>query len=225
MRDIIRRYSKPDPHLVERFRALGTATVYEAAGQRGNMDPAIKPAYPGARLCGPAVTVKCHVGDNLMLHKAVTVAGPGDVLVATIDNHLGVGAWGEILVTAAKARGIAGLVIDGAVRDTESYSRHDFPVFSRGVAIGAASKKLGGTINHPIVCGNVLVEPGDIVLGDADGVVVVPKDRAQSVLQASLERERQEADLMERLKNGATTLELLGLDTVLQALGLTEEEA
>lgn len=224
MNDIIRRYTKPDPRIVEGFRTLGTATVYEAAGQTGNMDPEIKPAYPGARLCGTAVTVKCRVGDNLMLHKAVTVAGPGDVLVATIDNHLGVGAWGEILVTAAKVRGIVGLVIDGAVRDTEAYGKHGFPVFSRGASVGSPSKKHGGTINHPIVCGNVVVEPGDIVIGDADGVVVVPKARAREVLDAALERERREAALMERLKAGATTLELLGLNAILESLGLTEEE-
>src|SRR5690606_9579088 len=102
----------------------------------------------------------------LMLHKAVTVAGPGDVLVVNIGNDLGIGAWGEILATAAKVRGIAGLVIDGAVRDSESYIKHDFPVFSRGVSVGAPSKQHRGTINHPIVCGNVLVEPGDIILGD-----------------------------------------------------------
>lgn len=224
MKDIIRRYAKPDPQIVEGFRALSTATVYEAAGQLGKMDPQIKPTYSGAQLCGPAVTVKCHVGDNLMLHKAVTVAGPGDILVVTIDNHLGAGAWGEILLTAAKARGIAGLVIDGAVRDTGSYLKHDFPVFARGIAIGATTKKHGGTINHPIVCGNVLVNPGDIVLGDADGVVVVPKARAQAVLESSLERERKEAALMQQLRAGATTLELLGLNEALQSLGLTEEE-
>ena len=223
MTHVLHKYSKVPSDLVVAFRDLAAATIYEAAGQTGMLDPRIKPIYPGARVCGTAVTVECHVGDNLMLHKAVTVAGPGDVLVATIGEHTKAGAWGEILVTAAEARGIAGLVIDGAVRDAEAIEAHQFPVFARGLCIGATMKRNVGRINHPLVCGNALINPGDIILGDGDGVVVVPKDRAKAILDAALAREAREAVLMEKLRQHVTTLELLDLERVLAELGLSEE--
>lgn len=224
MTDVVRHYAKPDPDLVAKFRGLGAATVYEAAGQKGKMDPAIRPVYQGATLLGTAVTVECHVGDNLMLHKAVTVAGPGDVLVASMGNHTEAGAWGEILATAAQVRGIVGFVGDGGVRDIDTFIRDDFPVFSRSISVGATMKKNKGTINHPIVCGNVRVNPGDIVIGDADGVVIVSKEEAEEVLKESIAREEAEAELLKKLKAGSTTLELLDLEKVLEQLGLTEEE-
>jgi 4-hydroxy-4-methyl-2-oxoglutarate aldolase len=219
-----RQYAKVPRDLVEAFRDLASATIYEAAGQTGMLDPGIKPVYPQARVCGTAVTVQCHVGDNLMLHKGVTVAGPGDVLVATIGEHVRAGAWGEILVTAAKARGITGLVIDGGVRDVEAIETHKFPVFARGICIGATMKKSIGKINHSIVCGGALINPGDLIVGDRDGVVVVPKERAQEILDESLAREAREAVLMEKLRGKAvTTLELLNLEVVLKNAGLVQE--
>ena len=223
MTHILRKYSKVPGDLVNAFRNLATATIYEAAGQMGMVDPEIRAIYRGARVCGTAVTVECHVGDNLMLHKAVTVAGPGDILVATIGEHTKAGAWGEILVTAAEARGISGLVIDGAVRDAEAIEVHQFPVFARGLCIGATMKRNIGRINHPLVCGNALVEPGDLVIGDRDGVVVVPIEKAQEILANALAREAREAILMEKLRQQVTTLELLGLERILAELGLTEE--
>jgi 4-hydroxy-4-methyl-2-oxoglutarate aldolase len=224
MNHVVRNFEKPSQGIVPAFAELSTASIYEAAGQSGMMDPAIRAIYPAARICGTAVTVRCHVGDNLMLHKAVTVAKPGDVLVATIGNHLGAGAWGEILTVAAMARGIKGLVIDGAVRDVEAMQRRDFPVFARGVCIGATMKRNIGTINHPIICGNMLVEAGDIIVADPDGVVVVPRREAEQVLASTRDREAKEAILMQQLQAGATTLELLNLESVLNDLGLTEDE-
>lgn len=223
MAHVYRKINRADSVLVEAFAKQESATVYEAAGQVGMMDPAIKPVYPEANVCGTAVTVKCHPGDNLMLHKAVTVAKPGDVLVATIGKHTEAGAWGEILATAAMARGIVGLVIDGAVRDSEAMKSLDFPVFARGLAIGATMKRNIGTINHPLVCGNVLVNPGDIILGDADGVVVIAREDAQAILEASQARVAKEDDVMAKIRAGSTTLQLLGLDPMFKSLGLTEE--
>jgi 4-hydroxy-4-methyl-2-oxoglutarate aldolase len=220
---VIRKYPKVGPQLVEAFRALPAATVYEAAGQRGMVSPAIRPVYPEAKLCGPALTVKCHIGDNLMIHKAVSIAQPGDVLVISIGNDVQSGAWGEILTTAAQSRGVAGVVIDGAVRDAEATLRRRFPIFSRGLAVGATMKRNLGLINHPLVCGNMYVEPGDLIIGDIDGVVVVPRERCAEVLRASQEREERERVLMEKIAKGATTLELLKLDPILAELGLTEE--
>ena len=158
-----------------------------------------------------------------MIHKAVSIAQPGDVLVISIRNDDHSGAWGEILTTAAMVAGIVGVVSDGAVRDAAAAKKKKFPVFSRGLSVGATMKKNLGLINHPIVCGNVLVEPGDIVLGDVDGVVVVPQARAEEILAASIDRERREAAMMEKLKRGVTTLEILGLNAVLTELGMEEE--
>lgn len=223
MVNVIHKYERVDAETVRKFREIPAATAYEAAGQKGMLDPAIRPVYAAAKLCGVALTVQCHVGDNLMIHKAVSIARPGDVLVVDIRNDGRSGAWGEILTTAALARGVVGLVINGAVRDAEAIERRQFPVFSRGLAVGATMKKNLGLINHPISCGDVIVSPGDLVLGDRDGVVVVPREQCEEVLAASVAREERERVLMGRLEKGATTLELLALEKVLADLGLEEE--
>lgn len=223
MTHVKRSIERVGSEMVEKFRALPAATVYEAAGQHGMIDPGIRPVYPEARICGPAVTVNCHVGDNLMIHKAVTIAEPGDVLVVSIRNDVRSGAWGEILTTAAMNRGIAGLVIDGAVRDAEATKERGFPVFSRGLAVGATVKKSLGLINHPLGFGDQVVNPGDLILGDVDGLVVVPKELARDVYAAAVAREEKEETLMSKLSAGSTTLELLGLESVLSDLGLVEE--
>lgn len=224
MAHVIHYVEKVDKETVEAYRELPAATVYEAAGQKGMMDPAIKAVYPEAKVCGTALTVFCHVGDNLMIHKAVSMAKPGDVLVVNIRGDVNSGAWGEILTTAAEARGIAGLIIDGAVRDAEATRKHNFPIFARGLAVGATMKKNLGQINHPISCGNVTVYPGDLVIGDIDGVVVVSRSEAGAVLEASIEREEKEVVLMEKLRSGSTTLDLLNLHPILADLGLTDGE-
>jgi 4-hydroxy-4-methyl-2-oxoglutarate aldolase len=197
--------------LLESLSALDAATLYEAAGQKGMVDPGIRPAWRGARVCGPALTVKCSPRDNLMLHRAVTVAEPGDVIVASVENELRAGAWGEILTVAAQVRGIAGLVIDGAVRDIEAIEGLGFPIFSRGLAIGGCTKKETGTLNCPIDFGGVCVRPGDLVFGDRDGLVVIDRDCADAVCLLALQRRENERIMIENLRKGKTTLELLGL--------------
>ncbi len=223
MTHVLKPKERVSKELVEKFKELPAATVYEAAGQLGMIDPAIRPVYPEAKVCGPALTVFCHVGDNLMIHKAVSIAQPGDVLVVSIRNDTRSGAWGEILTTAAVQRGVAGLVIDGAVRDSEATQERGFPVFSRALAVGATVKKSLGLINHEISFGDEVVRPGDLIVGDRDGLVVVPKERAETVYRASVDREEKEAKLMEKLTAGSTTLELLGLEKTLSELGLVEE--
>jgi 4-hydroxy-4-methyl-2-oxoglutarate aldolase len=188
--------------------------LFEAAGQKGMIDPAIRPAWPGASMCGPAVTVLCPPGDNLMLHHAVTLAQPGDVLVASIHNFVLAGAWGEILTVAAQARGIAGLVIDGAVRDTSAIAPRGFPIFSRGLAIGSCTKERYGKINEPLIVGGILVRPGDVVVADVDGIVVLEQEKVAKVLEAAEQRRQREQVLMEQLQAGKTTIELLGLPPV-----------
>jgi 4-hydroxy-4-methyl-2-oxoglutarate aldolase len=198
---------------LERFLEFDPATLYEAAGRRGMVDPAIRPAWPGAKVCGVALTVEAAPGDNLMLHQAVAAATPGAVLVVNAGGFVRAGAWGEILTVAAQARGIAGLVIDGAVRDIEAITRLGFPVFSRGLAIGACSKERFGTLGQPLIFGGVAVRAGDVVFGDGDGLVVIESERADEVYAAACRRRDFEAGLIQELRAGKTTLELLRLPT------------
>jgi 4-hydroxy-4-methyl-2-oxoglutarate aldolase len=196
---------------LERFSRFDEATLFEAAGQRGMVDPGIRPAWPGAKVCGIAVTVVCPPGDNLMLHRAVALSSAGSVIVADAGGYLRAGAWGEILTVAAQSRGVRGLVIDGAARDMEAIAALGFPVFSRGLAIGACTKKQKGTFNHTMIFGGQVVRPGDVVVGGADGVVVIDQDRAEAVYNAAVERQNRELAIMRELREGKTTLELLGL--------------
>jgi 4-hydroxy-4-methyl-2-oxoglutarate aldolase len=202
----------PDPFA--KFRGFDAATVYEAAGRRGMLDPAIRPAWTGARVCGPALTVRCPPGDNLMLHRAVATASAGCVIVADAGGHLMAGAWGEILTVAALARRLGGLVIDGAVRDIEAIATLRFPVFSRGLAVGACTKERRGRLGRPLAVAGVRVSPGDLVFGGAEGVVVVARDRVDAAYRAALDRRRRERAVIRGLRRGQTTLELLGLDRI-----------
>lgn len=196
---------------IDRFLGFDPATLYEAAGHRGMVDPAIRPAWAGAQICGVAATVECPPGDNLMLHHAVAAARPGVVIVARLGGYLLTGAWGEILTVAAQAKGVVGLAVDGAVRDIAAIAELGFPVFSRGLAIGACTKERTGTIGVPILFGGVLVRTGDIVFGDADGLVVLEQERADEIYASAMARRNREAELIEQLRQGKTTLELLGL--------------
>ena len=196
---------------VDRFAEFDPATLYEAAGRTGMVDPAIRPAWHGAKVCGPAVTVECPPCDNLMLHIAVANARPGVVIVATVGGYLLAGAWGEILTEAARARGVAGLVIDGAVRDIDAIEALRFPVFSRGLAIGSCTKERRGKLETPIQLGGTTVRTGDLVFGNADGVVIVERERIDEVYDAAIGRRDREAEIIRKLREGRTTLELLGL--------------
>lgn len=202
--------------LIDALGQQATATLYEAAGQRGAMDAGIRATSPGLRLCGPALTVRCQPADNLTLHTALSVAEPGDVIVADVADFVEAGHWGEVLTVAAQARGVAGLVINGGVRDVEPCRHRAFPVFARSVSMKAAVKQVVGTINHPIVCGGVTVGPGDLVVADDDGVVVIAQDEAETVLRAAQAREQREAEIMSRLAAGELTLDILSLRPLLE---------
>ena len=197
--------------VVERFADFDPATLYEAAGRRGMVDPSIRPAWHGAKVCGPALTVECPPSDNLMLHVAVAHAEPGVIIVATVGGYLMAGAWGEVLTEAARARRIAGLVIDGAVRDIDAIEAVRFPVFSRGLAIGSCTKERAGTLHASVQLGGVTVRPGDLVFGNADGVVIVEQNRIDEVYEMALSRRKKELEIISKLREGRTTMELLGL--------------
>ena len=192
--------------------AVGAATLGESGGSP--MDPRIRPVWPDAQVAGPAFSVACGTGDNLAVHAAVAEAPPGSVLCVSFESPAARGYWGEVLTTGAQARGIIGLVIDGGVRDTEALERLRFPVFASGVVLRGAGKAASGSIGGWADVGEVRVHTGDLVVGDRDGVVVVPSARFSEVRAAALARVAKEDDMFQKLRDGATTVELLNLDTL-----------
>lgn len=190
--------------------AQAPTTIYEAAGRIGAMNGGIRPVGTGMRLCGTALTVRCQPADNLTLHAAVAAALPGEVIVADVGGFVEAGHWGEILTVAAQSRGVFGLVINGGVRDIEAARRRNFPVFAGGVSMKATVKEVLGAIGQPIVCEGVVVRQGDIILGDDDGVMVLPREQAAAALQAAIVRETAEAAMMRRLEAGELTIDILG---------------
>lgn len=223
MAHVILHIERPQRQLIEGYRGLGAATVYEAAGRSGSVHPAIKPLARGLRLLGPALTVRCHPRDNLMLHKALQIAQEGDVLVAATDGYPEAGYWGGLMATSAVARKLAGLAIDGCVRDSEEIIAMGFPVFCRGTCIRGTTKGLLGSVNLPILFGEVTVNPGDLVLGDDDGLVVVPRAQLETVLAASRQRMEAEKRKAAVLAGGVSSVEFNKLGPVFASLGLVEE--
>ncbi|MDH6622613.1 4-hydroxy-4-methyl-2-oxoglutarate aldolase [Streptomyces sp. LBL] len=187
-----------------------TATLYEASGFDCACAPGLRPAWPGARLAGPAYTVQGMGGDNLALHNAVAAAPPGHVLVADLQGAVH-GHWGEVLAVAAQVRGLLGLVIDGGVRDSVELAEMDFPVFSSSVAVYRTGKDHPGVLGESVVLRGIAVHTGDLIVADADGVVCLPHDTASSVIARADERVRKEQHIFGQLRNGETTLELYDL--------------
>jgi 4-hydroxy-4-methyl-2-oxoglutarate aldolase len=217
--------SRPDPSISRDGRSLGkqdamsalarfdAATIHEAYGRRGALPSDIKPIDLSFSACGPAFTVNCPAGDNLWIHRAVYAAQPGDVLVVQTRGEREAGYWGEILSEAAIARGLAGLVIDGGVRDVTRLAELGFPVFAANVCLRGTLKEPAsdGRLGEPVVIGTTLVRPGDAVVGDRDGVVVVAAEAVEAAAGAASERLRKEQDVIARLRNGETTLAIYGL--------------
>jgi 4-hydroxy-4-methyl-2-oxoglutarate aldolase len=198
------------PDLTDQLIALGAATLGESGGRP--MAPRIRPVWPAARLAAPAFAVRCTPGDNLAVHVAVARAPAGSALAVEVGIDRERGYWGEVLTTAAEARGIAGLVIDGCVRDIAALTGHRFPVFSTGVALRGATKELPGATGGSVAVGDVEVQTGDWLVGDADGVTVVAEAQLDEVLNAGQARAQRERALFDALREGKTTVELLGLD-------------
>ncbi len=207
-------HARPSIDLVASAARYGSATLHEAAGRTGALPSAIKPVAPSFRACGPALTVRCAPGDNLWLHRAIYAAQSGDVIAASVSDDFEWGYWGEIMSTAALARGLGGLVVDGCVRDRERLERLGFPVFARGISIRGTSKDRDapGSVNEPIMIGRAVIAPGDLLLGDADGVVALPRERLAETLDRAAARERAEEDVTARLARGERTLDIYGWD-------------
>jgi 4-hydroxy-4-methyl-2-oxoglutarate aldolase len=214
---------RPEAAIVEAFKALDVATVYEASGRKGYIESGIKPSAKGTRICGPAYTVQCAPGDNLMLHKALQRAPAGSVLVAAVGGAYEFGYWGGMMATAALARGISGLAIDGCMRDSVEIAAMGFPVFCRGFSIRGTVKAVLGLVNYPVNFGQATIFPGDLMLGDDDGMVVVRLEDCKDVLEKTLKRIKFEEDKAEQLRRGISSVELNNLEKVFESLGLVEE--
>jgi 4-hydroxy-4-methyl-2-oxoglutarate aldolase len=206
---------------IAQLRDLGAATVYEAQGAKGALDHGMKPIDPTVRLAGPAFTVDARPADNLILHHAVLKARPGDVLVVDAKGFMEAGPWGDVLTIQAMKLGIAGLVVNGCVRDANLIIGLGFPVFCRGLSIKGTGKNQPGRVNTPITIGDVLIRPGDIVVGDRDGLVVVTQDDVDFAIASSLAREEKEMQQRKAIEAGTSnTAELLNLTETLKRFGL-----
>jgi 4-hydroxy-4-methyl-2-oxoglutarate aldolase len=217
---IVRRIQRADRDATRTLGEAGVATVHEVQGRTGLMRPYLRPIYATARVGGSAVTVSSQPGDNLMIHAALELCEPGDVLVVTTTSESTDGMFGELLAVSSRARGVAGLVIDAGVRDVTDITAMDFPVWAKAISAQGTVKNTAGSVNVPVVCAGALVHPGDVIVGDADGVVVVPREAAVEVARLSIERMAKEAKVRERLKKGELGLDFYGFRARLAELGV-----
>lgn len=220
MHKIVRKIKRPDAEVIKTLEALGTATLSEAQGRRGLLNPYMRPIYPTARVCGPAITALCQPGDNMMIHAAIEVSQPGDVMVVAVSSESTDGYFGELLGTSLQAHGVKGLILDAGCRDVSELTEMKFPVWSRCISAQGTVKETPGSVNIAVVCANQLVRPGDVIMADVDGVVVVPRENAAAVAKAGLERVAKEEKSRARLKAGELGMNTNGIREKLVAAGV-----
>jgi len=217
---IVRGIQRADARVIAELGEFGVATVHEAQGRIGLMRPYLRPIYPAARAAGSAITVSCQAGDNLMLHAAMELCQPGDILVVTTTSESTDGMFGELLGVSARAHGAVGLVIDAGVRDVADLTTMNFPVWAKAIHAQGTVKATAGSVNIPIVCAGANIHPGDVIVGDTDGVVVVRRQDATDVARLSAQRLEKEAVAREKLRNGELGLDFYGLRARLSELGV-----
>ena len=216
---IVRNIRRTDADVIRTLGQHGVATVHEAQARSGLMRPYMRPIYPSARAAGSALTVLCAPGDNLMIHAAIEVCQPGDILVVSTTSESTDGMFGELLAVSARAHGAVGLIIDAGVRDVADLTKMEFPVWSKAVSAQGTVKATAGSVNVPIVAAGALVNPGDVIVADVDGVVIVPRERASEVVRLGEERLVKEEKSRQRLRNGELGLDFYGLRAKLTELG------
>lgn len=197
-------------NLIQQLSKFSAATLCEALGNKGYLPSAIKPIAANMKVCGPAYTVQTMPRDNVLLHRAYAYAQAGDVLIANCSGFYEAGYWGDLMSLGAKTKGINGLVIDACVRDADDIEAMGFPVFSRGLCIKGTSNHGDGILNEPIIIGEVLINPGDIVVGDRDGVVVVPKNKIEEAIEKAIAREAKEERTRAELRKGRVSIDIYG---------------
>ena len=217
---VVRNIKRADEEVIRALGELGVATVHEAQGRTGLMKPYMRPIYPSARAAGTAVTVLSQPGDNLMIHAAMEVCKRGDILVVTTTSESSDGMFGDLLGVSCEAHGVVGLIIDAGVRDTAELTAMDFPVWAKAISAQGTVKSTAGSVNVPVICAGMTVNPGDVVVADADGVVVVPREQAAAAAQAGRGRVAKEEKTRERLRNGELGVDFYGLREKLKQLGV-----
>jgi 4-hydroxy-4-methyl-2-oxoglutarate aldolase len=217
---IIRQIQRADADVIQTLGAQGVATIHEAQGRTGLLNPSLRPICATARVAGSAISVSCQPGDNLMIHAAIEVCQPGDVLVVTTTSESTDGMFGELLATSCQAHGIVGLVIDAGVRDVADLTAMNFPVWSKAISAQGTVKATPGSVNIDVVCAGAIIRPGDVIVGDVDGVVVIKRELAATVAELGQKRLEKEANSRARLQAGELGVDFYGLRAKLKELGV-----